>query len=602
MLTELVTFLKTTARSPGRWTAFVALGLLAASYGYHRTLLLSESPYEAWDEIGTYHNAAVITDPAKWRTYAYGTLDTAKMVLARWYYESMDPVGRTWHSRIYSNNVPASWSDPGFNFHVRNWVDLSAIDFNYFRGVADRRPILIAREINLAFMYLLAAAVMLSATMLYGGCGIPLCLALAFCLTSSEFLYASRFALPDAVCALLALLVFTLCQSAVCLSRPRLLSFAAIFLAVGINHKVDFILMALPVGIAAIQTGFWPGGSMARLLSLAGKLLGCFAATLLATNPYLVATPRLEVEKQASIVIALQGAVNGSNNLSALWDFFGANFALTPAADVITSHGAIAICLGALVALSLLPLLFRGALSWSQRIACLVIVVVADGALFALPVRNSSVIYPRYFLNGWGALLAVAGCGLSVYLGRVARSRRVILVITALALVLCISAVGLRFHQIRKLEVSVSRHLDPQFHLDIRQSRNAATLEALRVAKSGEFAATVLIDQHAYLDLRAFILAGLKPLYINAHNSQDVIRGLPAGRYLTLFTRGDYEIQPRWVGLWPDSIRAKYAAYLDMLTHQPGIWERSGPLTKLLDWRPPQPTDNMTLAVVSVTQ
>lgn len=588
------------AKSPKVRCALIALLLLAICYGYNRFSLLTGSPYEGWDEIGTYNNAAVITDQVKWRTYAYGTLDTAKMVLARWYYNTYDPLGKAYHFKTYSNNVPTSWMRPEFDFRRLTWDDLSSIDFNYFRGVADRRPIYIAREINLAFAYLLAAIALLSAVMFYGLRGIPLFAALAFLLTSFEMYFNLSYALPNAANALLSFLIVIFCQAAMFGERPRLLYSAAILVACNINHKVDSVMLVVPIAIAAIQVGFWPGRSLRRVCALAGRLTLCFVAALLCTNPYLVFAPLLELQAQASAITVHQGGVNISANVAILWHFLGQSLSLNPGAEVIASHLVIAVLVVVLIALSLLPFAFGRHLSWPQRLGCMALTIVTVGVLFAAPTATSSKLQPRYFLNGWAALLATGGGGLAVVLPRF--SRRKLLIPVCIASMLSLGVLGLRFAQIRKSEVAVLSKVDSKTGLDTTVTRNLLALEALRAAKSGEFSRTVLIDQHAYLDLRAFILSGLNPVYINANNYEEVIRGLPAGKYLTLFTKGDYEIQPRWAGLWPDDIRIKYSAYLKYLTSSPSIWEKSGPPAKLLDWAPPHVGDNMFLGSISLSQ
>jgi hypothetical protein len=592
------TSLRVIAREPIRWVPFIALALLMVCYQHHRIQLIADSPYEAWDEIAAYNNSAFVTDPIKWRAFAYGSLDTAKMVLARWYYERMDPVGRSQHIKLYSNNVPSSWIDPKFDLRVLDWGKYSGIDFDHFRGVADRRPILIAREINLAFIYLLAACVILFAAKVLDGWAVPIFAGLAFCLSSVEFVRGSNYALPNGACTLLSFLIFVLCQIAICLNRPRLLCWAAVCLALGINQKIDFILLAFPLSIPIFLTAFWPSPSLLRFLKLAGQMCICFTAALIATNPYLLTQPRGAFRQQASVVSGLQGAADVQNNVAALWHFFGANFSFNP--DLIPSRGTIVILVATLLTLSLLPLLLGYSLSWPQRIACLALVLALIAALIVVPIFRTSRIYERYFLNGWAGLLAGASCGFSIAIRSAPRSRRWTIVVLCIALAPVSWALGTRFYRIRETEFDVLSHTDPTYALSTRWSRNISTLRLLQEAKTGRFARSILIDQHANLDLRAFLLAGLNPVFINASNYQEVTRKLPEGQYLTIFTRGDPEPNPRWLGAWPYALRAKYDAYLDMLTRQPALWRSGGPLMSLLDWRPPQANDNMTLAVISV--
>jgi hypothetical protein len=577
--------------------------LLGVSYDLQRVSLLADAPYEGWDEVPAYQIAHVITDPVRWRVYAYGTLDTAKMVLSLWYYERTDPISKQIRDlKAYSNNVPDSWAQPGFDFHARNWADLSAIDFNYFRGIPDRRPFRIAREINLAFLYLLAAATVVLMTWLYGFRAIPVYVALAFLFTSSEFYYGSNFCLPNSVCALLAFITVCLCLSAIYAGRPQLAIVAAIVVAIGVNHKADFLVLALPVAIAVIAASFRSGDPVKGVAILGMKSVACFTATLLITDPYLIVSPVRELGKQASVIASLQGDVSIERNIEALWHFLGANFSLRPELDVIGAHGILAACVGMLLIFGLLPALIGMHLSRWRRLAAGILVIGTVAALFVLPIRNSTTLYERYFLNGWGAILAAAGCGLSAALMGASRSARVVGAIACVMMIPIVGVMGQRFGRIRELEVSVAEALDPRFHLDTHDARNLLTLEAIRDVTGGAFSNTILIDQHSYLDLRPFLVTHLRPVYVNAWNYQDVVKNLPPGRYLALFSKGTPQIEPRWAGAWPEEIQARYAAEIKFLSEKPILWERPGSIEHLLDWAPPKAGDNVSLAVVSTGQ
>jgi hypothetical protein len=144
--------------------------------------------------------------------------------------------------------------------------------------------------------------------------------------------------------------------------------------------------------------------------------------------------------------------------------------------------------------------------------------------------------------------------------------------------------------------------LDPEFGLDTRDARNLLTLAAIRQNRVGGFSNTILVDQHSYLDLRAFFVAGLNPVYINAESYRRVIGSLPRGRYLALFSKGTPEIEPRWAGAWPPNVQACYAEEMRFLSGSPVVWQRDGSVERLLDWAPPAPDNNVSLVAIRVGQ
>ncbi|MEO8595863.1 MAG: hypothetical protein ABI759_21260 [Candidatus Solibacter sp.] len=410
---------------------------------------------------------------------------------------------------------------------------------------------------------------------------------------------ASGYALPNAICTLLAFLIFILCQTAICRCRTSLLYGAAALLAVGMNHKMDFLMLAKPIAIAAVQMKWSPCAVPPKFLPLAGRMVLCFSTVLLATQPYLLTSPLREFAMQYTFLAERQGAVNLPLNLAKLWHFLGMSLSLTPGGEPVGSHLVIAGVVTLLVLIAVLPALGGHGLSRSQRVGCAALVLASMGALWAVPVRTSADLYPRYFLNGWGVLLAGTGCGHCIALANMnhARTR---FVLACLAIVSSVPVIYARFDHIRQTDAAIWERLDPTFHLDTGLSRNAATLELVKSAASPDFSKTVLIDQHAYLDIRAFILAGLHPVYINANDYEAKLHGLPPGRYLTLFTKGTWDVNPKWQGSWPEELQARYQAYLAMLSQQPVVWRRDGPVAGLLEWYPPQAGDNMTLAIVSL--
>jgi hypothetical protein len=190
-----------------RWTiALLGFGALFAAYVQFAKI---NSPYEGWDEVGTFNNASVMWSPLRDRTYTYGFLDTAKMALGRRLHEGALQPGTCMGEPIFSNNVPASLSESGFNLAARNsWIAQSAIDFNYFRGLTDRRGLYFARLINIAFLFLLVLGILFVLEKLLGGSAMALgALLVLWLMTGHEFMSQAWQALPNAANTLLALMI-----------------------------------------------------------------------------------------------------------------------------------------------------------------------------------------------------------------------------------------------------------------------------------------------------------------------------------------------------------------------------------------------------------
>jgi hypothetical protein len=302
-----------------RWAlALLALGWVSIAFVQ---LAKINTPYEDWDEIGTFNNAAVMWSPLRTRTYAYGFLDTAKMALGRRLHEGPLTPGYCMGERIYSNNVPASFDSTGFDVAQRNWVGLSAIDFNYFRGLVDRRGLFYARLINIACLLLLAIGVLLVLEVMMGGWAMASgSIALFWLITGHEFVSQSLLALPNAVNTLLALLVALLSGGAIIRSQWPWLALATVATALGFGHKIDFLALGLPVAAAFLMLAVRHRHRPGHVVVMGGLLLLCFVGSILLSDPYLLVGPVAEITQQIAVVRSITAAaVDVPQN----WTIFG---------------------------------------------------------------------------------------------------------------------------------------------------------------------------------------------------------------------------------------------------------------------------------------
>jgi hypothetical protein len=551
---------------------FILFGILYIS---QRKTLEHGAPYENWDEVFTYNNAGeLMTNRVPGKPYAvYGMMDSAKMVAARWYQERHEPD----EYGTYSNNEIGSWSK------------LTAAT-GYRRGIPDRRAFLIARELNLAGIYLLAVACAFFAFKIYGAHGHGIVLALLLLMTTPMYLEQSKFALPNGTNALLAFLILLLCSAAVLRNRWRWLIIASGLTAVGINHKIDFLILGvLPaatlMGLLLI-TREQSNRSLAKRVLLTGLVFG---GTLIITSPV---SPLIEWGYQLNSTVGGLTAMapNRSENFTKakLSMLANLNF-ISPKSPTSTPFSVLGlVVLLALTALG--PLAIRDR-PWIVRTTIAAIGIVTIAVLFSIPVMRASVFYDRYLLNGISVLHAGAGVGLmaAVVYARNRTLRRSSYVLFTALLLVAVTRNIIISNEARR----GSGQLDKITHLDASYTRNRAVLNA--IANSG-FSKTILIDQHAYFDLRALKQAGMQPRWINLDDYQQVIASLPPGRYLVLYATGDYIIEPTWMGHWPQELRTKYDGYMAFMKALPVEHDYPGEKMKLLDWRPPQSNDWITLA------
>jgi hypothetical protein len=82
-------------------------------------------------------------------------------------------------------------------------------------------------------------------------------------------------------------------------------------------------------------------------------------------------------------------------------------------------------------------------------------------------------------------------------------------------------------------------------------TRNQIERRAIETWRTGGYDRTILVDQHGYFDLRMVRLAGMRPVYVNMFNDEEVLRGLDrASDHLLLLSPGSYAADPNWWRPW----------------------------------------------------
>jgi hypothetical protein len=134
-------------------------------------------------------------------------------------------------------------------------------------------------------------------------------------------------------------------------------------------------------------------------------------------------------------------------------------------------------------------------------------------------------------------------------------------------------------------------------------TRNQIERRAIEAWRSDGYDRTILVDQHGYFDLRMLRLAGMRPVYVNMFNDEEMLRGLDRSvDHLLLLSPGSYATDPSWwrpwMTSWTPELERRYDAYRAALAAFPVREEIAGPSQRLLWAGPVAADDHVALAVI----
>jgi hypothetical protein len=231
---------------------------------------------------------------------------------------------------------------------------------------------------------------------------------------------------------------------------------------------------------------------------------------------------------------------------------------------------------------------------------------LATAILWLVPVAVLAKFYDRYELNGLAAFYALIGVlALSLFRHGAAPGRR----LACAAIVLMAGQFGLMIRDGAAYSTYVATRTNVVmwgegnngYALD--HSRNLIEARAINIVMGGGYATTILVDQHAYFDLRPLRLAGLTPVYVNVDNLGTVLASIDQSiPHLLLLSPGSYEVDPAWwvpqQGQWSADLKRRYDEYQARLGAFPMLAD-AGDLPQRLLWNGPvERRDRMVLAVV----
>jgi hypothetical protein len=515
--------------------SFFLVIALSVGLAYHSKLISPAKdkgyPFEQWDEIGSSNNATVLAEPETLRVYSYGSLDTLIHLSSHFYYKQFDHVGRRTLRHSYSNNVLESIEDPFLPHKPRSW---DGLDYNYFRGLGDRKPVFIAREIYFCLVYTLVVALTIAIVFCYRSNPLPIILGFSLFLGSTLFVEQSALALPNAVNSLLALSVCICIERALSNRNSNYLLVAAGIFACALNFKIDALLLGPPIVLAFAVTALREVSSRPdrmvgslRLACLSAlKCCVVFGAVLIATKPSLIYRPIAEFQLQWRTLHPLTSSTTPTdgnwkillnyikNALSIPQNFCG------PWALGIATIMTLSYRLRATKKSPSIP-------SKSHLIAYGIVILSAAWLILVPTFTATQTVYLRYFLSG--SAVATFALGLTMQQFSVATRgivRGVSYVIFLLAALFSISNLQNIYQEAASAEKARAalRGLEP-YH-----NRNKAAFELVQQIRRGKLSRTVLVDQHAYFDLRFLLERNLDVRYINIFNYERVLSDITMKR------------------------------------------------------------------------
>jgi hypothetical protein len=136
--------------------------------------------------------------------------------------------------------------------------------------------------------------------------------------------------------------------------------------------------------------------------------------------------------------------------------------------------------------------------------------------------------------------------------------------------------------------------------LDQTVTRNQAVLEMIKLIKSGKYCNQVVIDQHSYTDVHAFLEKGISVVLINLFNYQQQLKKVETADKptLALYAPGKSEASESWEGKWSSEEKSGYEAYLKCLSGFKTVVQFGDEPMLLLDWAPVNPCDKVLICQI----
>ena len=588
-------------RSGQSWSRFsifiVYLGVfaaLASAWIRSLPLIFEGAPYEAWDECMGYTEASALSLKQHFQNATYGSIEEFKFRIAKFVYKQFDPVGKQLSPRRWSNNVLRSYLQPSAIF------DVPTFDGTYSRGILDRRPFIIARLVNMIGGLILASILCCFWLMRYRYQGLFLIVPLLWFFISSGYLSEAVNVTPNAWNSLLAVAVFVCLFDVIERRRAIGLYIASGLAALGANAKVDFLFVSLPILLTWIIADLGVRTFRQRWLMPALFCVVSFLGMLVLTNPRLLYAGPLVIGEQCRVLSDVRSATAdagfsgiGYNGVQLIRNFL--TDCLGVPWKLVRPHFFRATVLGAVCLFFPLVVIFSSGLDHRRKRLILILLTSFYVFLWLMPMFFAGKAYGRYFLSGSAVVMISVGYACRYLWRENLRFGRLLA-----ALVLCVCGFYC-FDQAkgvgRRANLVQARI---QEGLDQMMTRNQAVLEIIKLIKSGKYCNQVVIDQHSYTDVHAFLEKGISVVLINLFNYQQELKRVETADKptLVLYVPGKSEASESWEGKWDNEEQSRYETYLKCLSGFSTVAQFGGEPMLLLDWAPVNPSDKVVICQV----
>jgi len=571
------------------------LGVIAAlafDWTITEPSLFKTSPYEGWDECMAYTHASRLSLTNRFRNATYGSIEEFKFRIAKLIYKNFDPIGKKLSPLRWTNNVLSSYQKSSAIF------DSPSFDGTYSRGILDRRPFLMARFINTIGGLIFATILCVFWITRYRYKALFLIVPLLWFLVSFGYLQEVIEVSPNAWNALLAIVIFVALIDVIERRRPAGLYISAVVVGFGANSKIDFLLLGVPVVATWIVAGFESRTLLRRWI---GPALNCsflFLVSLILTNPRLLYALPLAIGEQLRLLGQVRGEAVESGASSLYYNYvmllkeFLAQCVGAPWNVAELPSLSAGIALGACLFFPLSVMIFSK-LDTGRKRSLLVVLSSIYGSLWIVPLLFAGDAHDRYFLSGSAIAIISAGYA-CLYLWQ-----RTSLVCRALALlVFCLC---LMFYAVRAKDVGLqATKMKEQLAdggLDGNMSRNQAVLEMIKLIQSGNYSKRVIIDQHSYTDIRAFLERGITVTLVNMFNFEQELGKIEGDNKPTLglYAPGKGAGSAAWEGKWNDRECSLYDSYVKYLSGFKTVANFGRNPMFLLDWGPVDPDDKIVV-------
>jgi hypothetical protein len=579
------------------WFLIICSGVCAAllvNFALTEGIMSGGAPYEDWDEIMAYNQATPLSLKARFENTTYGSVEEFKFRIAKFIYRHFDPIGRTVSPLRWSNNVLSSYRRPSVRSesYIPAPYQLEAVfesnhyrfDATYSRGILDRRPFFIARYINLIGAMVLWATLCCFWLARFRHHALFLIAPFLWFTLSEGYNRYAFLALPNGWNALFAIMVFVALMDVIERRRPLGLYISSALVGLGVNTKVDFIVLGAPIIATWVLGDFERGHPFGMRLRAAVVCLLSFLGVLVLTNPRLLYATPLVISEQFRLLHSVSaGSPNVSYNWVQLVNAFltkslGAPWNVAKLHSLSAAAG-LGFCL-----LFPLSVVFSSELDTAKKRAILLILTTFYLFLWLVPLFRADHAYERYFLSGIGVAMVSIGYACRYFWKKhsmVGRS------LGLLMLCLCVVFYVARAKQLALYDDWTRANL-AECGLDWRWSRNQAVVKMIRLIEGGNYPKQVIIDQHSYTDVRAFLERGISVTLINVFNYKDQIERLKATAepILGLYVPGEGKGSLDWMGKWNAEEQSLYDDYLRYLSTFETLEKVAGKPMFLLDWAP----------------